>query len=357
MKKIALFISIASFVTFAACTKPSDTGGSNPQDFKTLTSTVITDFVNKTGLPTYSALKDRATVLNASIISLNNTPTDDNLLAARQAWFDIRTVWEQSEGFLFGPVEDDNYDPDTDTWPVNFNDLDSLMNSANPLGENDIEALTQQSLKGYHPIEYILFGRGGSRTAASLTSRQKEYMMSLSQNLLSKATALYNSWLPTGGGYANQILTAGAGSTAFAKKQDLYNSIAGALTDICGEVGGGKMLEPYNTQDSNLVESPFSGNSVTDFKNNIIGAYNVYLGMNGGTGLKDLVRAKNISLDNTIQEKFLAAINSFDAITLPYQEAIINQRPQCLAAMNAINELSENIDTQLKPFILQNITN
>ena len=182
-------------------------------------------------------------------------------------------------------------------------------------------------------------------------------MVSLSQNLLDKATALYNSWLPAGGDYAGKVLTAGTGSTAFAKKQDLFNSIAGALTDICGEVGGGKMLEPYNTQDSNLVESPFSGNSVTDFKNNIIGAYNVYLGKNGGTGLKDIVQAKNISLDNNIQAKFTAAINSFDAITLPYQEAILNQRPQCLATMTAINALSDEIENELKPFIIQNITN
>ncbi len=117
------------------------------------------------------------------------------------------------------------------------------------------------------------------------------------------------------------------------------------------------MLEPYNTQDSNLVESPFSGNSVTDFKNNIIGAYNVYLGKNSGTGLKDIVQAKNISLDNEIQAKFNAAIHSFDAITLPYQEAILNQRPQCLATMTAINALSDEIENQLKSFIIQYISN
>ncbi len=146
MKKLLLLISTVAIVTVTSCSK-TDSGTGSTQDFNTVTSTAITDFVNKTALPTYSELKDKATALNAAITTLNTNSTDANLLAARNAWLNIRTTWEQSEGFLFGPVEDDNYDPDTDTWPVNFNDLDSLMNSSNPLGVSDIEALSQQSLK------------------------------------------------------------------------------------------------------------------------------------------------------------------------------------------------------------------
>ena len=65
-----------------------------------------------------------------------------------------------------------------------------------------------------------------------------------------------------------------------------------------------KMYEPYIDKDSTITESPYSDNSLIDFRNNIIGAQNVYLGLNGGKGVKDLVAAKNKDLDNQIQTQF-----------------------------------------------------
>jgi predicted lipoprotein len=119
------------------------------------------------------------------------------------------------------------------------------------------------------------------------------------------------------------------------------------------------MKEPYDAQDPKIVESPFSGNSAVDFKNNIAGAYAVYTCKflsNEGQGLNKLVAAKNISLDNEIQQKFTAAITAFNSITVPYEQAIISQRVQCQNVMNAIEDLKTTLDEKLKPFIQTNIT-
>jgi uncharacterized iron-regulated protein len=128
-----------------------------------------------------------------------------------------------------------------------------------------------------------------------------------------------------------------------------------AMAAICSEVADGKMKEPFEAQNPQLVESPYSGNSVTDFKNNIIGARNVYMGLNGGKGIKDLVVLKNKSLDLTIQNQLAAAINSFDAITLSYEDAIFSQRIQIQQTMQAVGALSATLEQQLLPFIQQNI--
>ena len=79
------------------------------------------------------------------------------------------------------------------------------------------------------------------------------------------------------------------------------------------------------------------------------------MGVNGGKGLKDLVAAKNKSLDNTIQSQIAAAINSFDNITQPYEDAIINQRTQIQQTMNLLGDLKETIENKLIPFIQQYI--
>lgn len=354
MKKIILPALLAATL-FSGCKSSDDTPA---VDFNTLKGYVLSDFVNKVAIPGYTELQAKGTTLNTAIITLNTTADAANLAAARLAWKDMRSTWEKTEGFLFGPVEDDEYDPDTDTWPVNFNDMDALLAGAQPLGVSDIDALPR-ALKGYHPIEYILWGQGGTQTAGSLTARQKEYMVSLSANLKQKADALYNSWNTASLNYGASFINAAApGNSLYPTKQAAFLTMTEALLAICGEVGDGKMREPYDAMDPQIVESPFSANSTIDFKNNIIGAYNVYLGKfnEDGYGLEDLVKSKNSSLDQTIKQKFEAAIGSFDAITIPYEQAIISQRPLCLATMTAINNLAATIDTDLRTFITTNIT-
>jgi predicted lipoprotein len=354
MKKFLFFITVTGGLFFAACNKSSSS--SSTEDFTSLKTTVLADFTTNIAVAGYKDLNDSSTSFNNAIIALNASATEANLATARQSWKNLRTVWEQCEGFLFGPVEDNDYDPNMDTWPTDYTQLDSVLSSSNALEVADVQNFTL-SLRGYHPIEYIIFGDHGNRTAASLSARQKKYMVSLSTDIMNTCHALYQSWVSAGGNFALQVTSAGTGSTKYAKKLEAYQAIVNALTDICGEVGEGKMKEPYDAQDASLVESPYSGNSVADFRNNIVGLQNVYLGKYkvDGRGLNDLVSSKNISLDNTIQSQITAAINSFNNITLPYEQAIISQRVQCQQTMTALETLKETLETQLSPFLVQYI--
>lgn len=351
-------------VLFAGCKKTEVSSA----DFDQLSTTVIHNFVHTVALGGYTELQTKATALEAAIATLESNTTEANLAAAKYAWKDVRSTWEKCEGFLFGPVDAYEYDPETDTWPVNFNDLEALLaDHSHSLEVADIESLSNRALKGYHPIEYILWGtKTAPQTAALLAanSRQKKYIASLATALKAQAALLYNSWITTGGNYADKLLTPGSANPEYKKKQDVFLAMLEGMAGICGEVAEGKMNDPFvaavldPAEGAKLVESPFSGNSVTDFRNNIIGAYNVYLGkfLVDGTGINELVRAKNISLDNLICQKFETAIGSFDNISLPYEEAIALQPTQCQNTMTAIGELADVLDTDLRHFIITNIT-
>ncbi len=339
-----------------------------PVDFKTLESDVLTDFVAKVALPSYADLKSRAVALNSRVIELDNNTTEANLENAKNAWKDLRSTWEKCEGFLFGPVDKDEHDPETDTWPVNFVDLDALLgDNSNNLEVSDIEGLSNRALKGYHPIEYILWGTSTKpQTATDLNAdpRKKKYILSLTEALKKQAVQLFESWSATGGNYADQVIKAGNGSSEFTTKQSAFIVLLEGFLGICDEVANGKMKDPFTeaaidpSAGALLVESPFSGNSITDFKNNITGAYNVYLGKynEDGKGMNDLVVEKNINLDKSIRQKFEAAIASFDNITVPYERAIKDQRIQCQNVMNSINALAAILDGDLRNFIVTNIT-
>ena len=342
---------IIAIIFFTSCHK-ADT--STPDSFPATEQTVLNDFTDDVAIDQYNNLRNAATDLNTKIAALNTDATDANLTAAQNSWKSLRTIWEQCEGFLFGPVEDNEYDPQMDTWPTDQTQFDSLLNSSNNLELTDIQLLPY-NLRGFHPVEYLIFGNHGDKKASDVTARQKKYMASAAADIVNICNSLYTSWTEASSNFSQQVKTAGTGSTVYSTKQELFMAIVGAMQGICEEVGEGKMKEPFDARDPKIVESPYSGNSTTDFKNNIIGLQTVYLGRNGSTGISNLVSLKNKSLDNTIRSQITAAINSFDNITEPFEQAIINQRPQVQQTIDAVNTLNETIEEQLLPFIQQQI--
>ena len=350
MKKL-LIVSMVCTMLLYSCNKATSVNTSVEEQ------KVLNDFVGTIVLPQYQNLQSKSQIFYNSVRLLDSVTTDNNLLAAREAWRDMRAGWEQCEGFLLGPVEDDNYDPTMDTWPVDNVQLDSLMNSSNALTLTDIQNLSTLSLKGFHPIEYILWGKDGNASAANITSRQKKYMVSLSADIVHVTTQLNSSWSASGGNFQQNILQAGTANSRYKSKQEAFLAIATALVDICGEVAESKMGEPYIQRDSTLSESRFSHNSMSDFRNNIIGAQNVYLCnyQSQGESLSKLVAAKNTSLDNQIRQQFTAAIHSFDNVSVPFETAIFTQRVQLQSVITAITTLQQTLDGQFKPFIQEKI--
>ncbi len=360
MNRIFLSFAAVCCIVLSACHKSNNSGSS--ESFTQVETDVINDFVNKTAVPKYASLAAAGVTLDSTIQSLVANPNAATLQVAQANWRAMRVIWESSEGFLIGPVEANDYDPNSDTWPTDYHQMDSLLlpTTPNALTVEDIEALPQ-TLRGYHPIEYLIFGVGGTRTAGDLDARKKQYLSSLATDLKNIVTSLDSTWTSAAVPYAQACLKAGSGSTVYTTKQAFFLDITqdNGMAGICNEVGepdeDGKMYNPYIHQDSSLTESPYSGNSLADFKNNIIGAQQVYLGVNGGKGMKDLVAAKNTSLDNQIQTAFTTAINSFDNISgtddMRFEEAIFYRRTQIAATLKALNDLQSLLDNNLVSFI------
>lgn len=345
-------------LALAACKKDSTNNNGNTNTQATLEQSVLTDFAGVLVNPDYQDIQAKALMMNNAIIAFNTTPTEDNLAAIRTAWKTTRTAWESCEGFLFGPVEDYNYDPTMDDWPVNATDLNALLASSNPLQVSDIDQLST-TLKGFHAIEFIIFGVGSTQKAANITDRDKLYLASLGQSLYSTTTQLRNSWDPAQpSNFTLQVVTAGKGSTRYTTRQAVFLALVGSMADICNEVANEKMQTPLAAQDSTLDESQFSHNSVTDFKNNITGVLNAYKNQYAGASghsLSELVASKNASLDNTIQSQINTAIASFNGITTTYEKAIYSQQNQIKTVQTAINTLKATIDGDLTTFIQVNV--
>lgn len=345
MKKKILVLCAGVLIISQSCKKQEDKKEENPALIK---QEVIQNLAQGVIVATYADMYGKAQNLHACVENFNALSTEENLLLARQAWLDMRQAWEQSEGFLFGPVAVNNIDPRIDTWPVNYQSLDSLLAGTTVYTEVFIESL-EDGLRGFHPVEYLLFGQNGNKLAADFTSRQKDYMLALIMNLEKLSMHALNDW---NNDYLGQFI-APSPSSVYKTQKQVYEEVVNAMSGICDEVANAKIAEPFNQKNPALEESPFANNSLNDFTNNILSVQNIYLGKysTDGKGLEDFVRLYNLSLDMKIKQQIQNAVTALGNITMPFGEAIISQGTQVQNAMEAINILKETLETELLPLV------
>ena len=190
-----------------ACSDDDDDGDSAQFD----AATTLNDFANTVVLATYTDLDNKAGTLLNSVRALQTSTTQANLGRAQTAWKATRRPWEQSEAFLFGPVDTQGLDPALDSWPVNRVDLNAVLASGDALTASSIDGL-EDTLKGFHTIEYLLFRDGNQRKAADITPRELEYLVATTENLKAKTAQLRLAWDSTGENFAAEVANAGTSS-------------------------------------------------------------------------------------------------------------------------------------------------
>lgn len=354
MKKIHIFLALSAVVLSLSNCKKDPVAEPDPEAPATnLNEVVLADLSANVAQATYNDLADQSNLLYNAIQSFTSAPSDAGLSTCKSLWKSSRQAWEQSEGFLFGPVSTNNIDPHIDTWPVNYIDLDSVLGSPAVFSDSYIDGL-EDALRGFHPIEYLLFGKDGAKTAAQFTTREKEYLLALAINLKKLTADVSQSWNPAASNnYSIEFTKAGSGSTVYPTKRAAYEELVNAMAGICDEVAGGKLEEPRLAKNAELEESPFASNSIKDFTNNITSVSNIYFGKykKDGAGIEDIVKANNLALDKKMKDKMNAAIASLNNFTVTFAFAIENDQTPITNAQAAINDLKDVIENELMPYI------
>ncbi|HKE13514.1 MAG TPA: imelysin family protein [Kofleriaceae bacterium] len=324
---------------------------------------VLVDFADQVVIPTYQLLADRAIALDDAAAALDDERSDESLDAARQAWADTRVPWEESEAFLFGPVSAQGWDPAMDSWPLNKDDLDAVLASGDELTQDFIRNLPETQ-KGFHTIEYLLWGDDSQKTAADFDDREIEYLLALTEELTLITTDLATSWTDGVGGqaaYRDVFTTAGdSGNTAYGSIDSAVQEMLGGMAGICDEVANGKIAEPFGARDPNLVESQYSFNSLLDFQDNMRSVLNAYTGdfpagETEGSGLDDFVAEVDPDLDARFKGELDDAISALGEIPSPFPAAIQDPGNDAAieAAQAAIATVQSTIEGDLTAVLLQ----
>lgn len=314
---------------------------------------VVKDFAVYVGKPQYADFEQKALLLQNAVYTLSSTPNAQNLLLAQEAWIATRKVWELSESWAWGPVADNEIDPRIDTWPMDVTQLETVLATSSAIVINSITVNGfEDSLRGFHPLEYILFGVDKRRVYTELDTRNLQYAIALAEVLygnIQELNSLFNV-------YSTNLDVFGTQQTFFSEHDALY-TIASGMLGICDELANSKMQIPISEMQKNgkdpslFEESQYAQNTLVDFYHNLLGISNVYNGKYNDTGcsMSDLVRGTNIALDNKIKEQILSAMSAMQALdaSKSYGEHVKNNLTQVQRVQTIINSLGQTLEMDL----------
>jgi putative iron-regulated protein len=340
----------------------TSTGSAAPIEAK-FDRQILHDFVTQVVVPSNNRFAQQASTLAKAIDAYTAAPSAATLSSAQAAWVKARAAWEQTECFGFGPTTSLGYDGALDTWPVNETDLKALIKSKVPLTTTSVGKM-KETEKGFHVIEYFLFGQDKRRQPTDLAVRDLQYLQLLGKDFASVATDLAASWSKGVEGktaYQEVFSTAGEeGNATYPTVQAGAQEMIQGMVDSLDEVANEKLGKPLAEKNPKLAESRFSLNTLTDIKSNLRGAQNVYLGSlpdakTSGKGLSVYIAQVNPALDSTVKQKFKVAAQSLEQISEPLETAILNPKAadSIRAAQSAIDAVRETIEKDVKPLVVK----
>lgn len=388
MNKIFKFaLCAACAISLAAC---NGGGGGVTSDKEAALQKTVTPYVNNTVVATYSAMADAGlTLLEQAEQMLDKVEKGEDysqlMKDADASWRLMRKYWEQSEAFLFGPAGDHSIDPHIDSWPLDFNAMNSLLNNAAQMAQIEEEGGAYvgdklgYALKGFHAAEYLLFetveqgGRAvgtGKPHATNLTHAEAVYLVGIIEDLTQQAILLEYCWAgkvsdakqkllddaeiePWEDNYGQQMINAGKPGSKFVSYQEVAEEIVAGCIDIAGEVADLKMGNPYissNETQRDYIESPYSCTSTIDFADNIRSIKNAYCGAKSGdASISDYVKKQDKSLDEDVRKAIDESIAAIEAIQ--DFENTAQSNPQVKAAIDKVSALEDVLAKEVLPLL------
>ncbi len=348
-----LFVAILALFAFSGCGDDSTSGPDVTYDF----SATLDDYVEHVVVATYADLRDKSAAMKSAIDAFIADPVSQAKLdAAADLWVQTRKPWESSEAFLFGPAAFLSLDPALDSWPVDRQQLDDVLASNLDLNESAVDLLGP-SVKGFHTIEYLLFRDGQPREVSTVTVREREYLAAVAAILANDCESLWSAWADGydgGPAYGEEMRKAGLPGSRYVSQVDAVLEIVEGMVAICDEVANGKIADPFNEQSVSLVESQFSFNSLSDFKDNMRSVRNSYTGEYDsavdGTGIDQFITARDANVHDALLGQMNESIAAIDAIPEPFRDNL-NRATEINVAIAVINDLLQMLEEDLKPLI------
>ena len=256
------------------------------------------------------------------------------------------SAWKRCEPYKFGEAKETFIHNRIGKWPTNPFLLEQAIAGSDSIHPGFIESRGSTS-RGLSAIEYLLHQKEADSTLYDFTigpqaERRMMYLLGLIENLEEKASALLNFWASDdyGNRWANSTLSGIDHPMGL-----LVNAMAGLIEEVSkSKVGTPLGKFDFEVPQPETVETPYADYSLELVKANISSLHDCYLGPNGAGGIDDaldMLEAKydGNPLSGIVENAFVRAENSLNAITPPLKEAVISESEVVNEAYDACRDL------------------
>lgn len=314
----------------------------------------------------YSDSLALAMELQGAVNNLVETPNEENLAAAREAWVAARVPYQQSEVYRFGNAIVDDWEGKVNAWPLDEGLIDYVdasygdASEENPAyvvnvvnnstfmfsgSEVDAQEITPDLLEslhelggveanvstGYHAIEFLLWGQdlngtgpgAGNRPASDFDTencsaanceRRVAYLQAATELLITDLQWIIEQWTPDG--------EATASLTVNSVEEGLSTILTGMGSLSYGELAGERMQLGLLLHDPEEEHDCFSDNTHASHYYDALGVRNIYLGeyerIDGsvlkGAGISELVKSASADTDAELRSLLDATMEKMSAL-------------------------------------------
>ena len=366
----------------------------------------------------YSDSLVTALALQDAIDALVAAPSVETLDAARTAWIASRVPYQQTEVFRFGNPIVDDWEGKVNAWPLDEglmdyvdasyggptdeNEFAALNVIANPtfsiagmdvdatvitpelIGEvlNEADGIETNVARGYHAIEFLLWGQDLNGTDAGAgdrpytdfvqgdgctggnCDRRVDYLTAATDLLITDLEFIIDQWDEDGAARTDLLADPDAGIVAM---------ITGMGSLSYGEQAGQRMRLGLMLNDPEEEHDCFSDNTHNSHYYDGKGVQNVYLGryerIDGtvveGPGLTSLVAAVDPALDSEVRGKLDATMSALTAIVtaaengMAYDQMLDRQNAEgealIMAGVNGLIDQTRSFEKIVGALSLHNV--
>src|SRR5688572_22141999 len=223
------------------------------------TQQVNDNIANNVILPQIFEVDIKVASLNyyvSKFISDRNVITLDSV---RIAWRTAHEWWAESQAMFLGPARDKKLSALIDSFPVITADVEQVL-ATYPLINQDLIVGFSGSLKGFHALEYLLFGIDGNKKVSDFTPKEFQYIGAVTREMERLTQSLRYSWDPARENYVGQITNPGQSGGTYATDKDAMRDLIDAMIFICEDLAERKIGKPLDMNADTLEESRFSSN-------------------------------------------------------------------------------------------------
>lgn len=320
----------------------------------------------------YEDAHERAQALAAAVDTLVATPSEENFVAAREAWVAARAPYLQTEAYRFydGPIDDPEDGPEglLNAWPLDEAYIDyvvgdpesglvnnlSFIITADAIERRNEMGGDQNISTGYHAVEFLLWGQDltvetpGQRRFADYRTdpsasapngdRRSLYLQTAADGIVTNLATLVDAWDAAGEGNYRESF-----EEVVSTEEALRRIFTGLVIFSANELGGERLVG-IETGDRNDEHSCFSDTTRTDFIEDQRGVQNVFLGryarVDGtpvdGVGLYDVIAERDEELADAIRARLATSLALAEAIMPVYELEIADGNTAGRARLDAL---------------------